>query len=566
MHTHVARATQEPHPSKTDELDLPIWWTRPTLMPANGLSDRDFEVKCLFPASKDGVQISCNTNKRMSDLLMEVYRAYPQDHQREKPENPGGLVLKAHGLYDLLDGDELLQDYGYIRRMLNEGSPVELSVLHREALVADIKEKEAEVLNEDGLQEEAGTEDENVDYEELERNFDRSADKDEWQFIPITEIRRPFRLRVIGIDQLPEKDHQEKTNVDGKDLVESPTLQIRNEGKVTESIWVEAALRYGGETLMQHSGDSVPVEDDKTTRTTRTHCPRWNEWLNFDFDVCNLPNATRLCLTVQNEQTAGSDSETRPLGWVNLQLFDDANRLRTGVIRLRLWPKDNANPIGTCVDNISAEQQHMGKTGCNNPAIIYIELDEYHTTVLYPTLPHMLGVGHAGFEVPKEWDQTDKKELNRVVSEGPLYDLSPEDKTLIVNLRFQCKSKPRALAKFLQAINWSNPNAVHEAHSLLDDWGELTPKDALELLDARYADRRVRTYAVQCLYAMPDEELELYILQLIQVLKYEQFHDSPLACFLVVRSLMCPNVIGHLFFWYLKVRFLSVVIITLILF
>jgi phosphatidylinositol-4,5-bisphosphate 3-kinase len=110
------------------------------------------------------------------------------------------------------------------------------------------------------------------------------------------------------------------------------------------------------------------------------------------------------------------------------------------------------------------------------------------------------------------------------------------------------------LAKFLQAIDWSDPGAVREAHSLLADWGTLEPKDALELLDARYADERVRMYAVQCLDAMSDEELELYMLQLVQVLKYEQFHDSALARFLMVRSLRCPNVIGHLFFWYLKVN------------
>ena len=94
---------------------------------------------------------------------------------------------------------------------------------------------------------------------------------------------------------------------------------------------------------------------------------------------------------------------------------------------------------------------------------------------------------------------------------------------------------------------------MQEAHDLLDDWGSLSPKEALELLDARYADRRVRTYAVQCLAPMTDEDLELYILQLVQVLKYEQDHDSPLACFLMVRALRCPNVIGHIFFWHLKV-------------
>jgi phosphatidylinositol-4,5-bisphosphate 3-kinase len=38
----------------------------------------------------------------------------------------------------------------------------------------------------------------------------------------------------------------------------------------------------------------------------------------------------------------------------------------------------------------------------------------------------------------------------------------------------------------------------------------------------------------------------------VQVLKYEQYHDSPLACFLMARALRCPNVIGHIFFWHLK--------------
>jgi hypothetical protein len=551
MQTHIARAKQELHQNKTGDLDLDIWWTRPTLMRPTHTHSH-LQVTCFFPPSDTGVQIDCSATQCMLELLEQVYRAYPRDHQLAQPESPSGLILKARGLYDFLDGNEYLQDYRYIRRMLSKGSAIEFTVLNREAFVADVKEKMAEVLNEDGLQEEAGGEDDDVDFEEMEKNFDPSADKDEWQFIPITEVRRPFRLRIIGIDQLPEKDFQETTHVDGVEKTEAESLQIETKGRVVETLWVEAALRYGGDPLTHRSG--VALDDKTTTRCARARCPRWNEWLNFDFDTCNLPNATRLCLTVQNEQTSASKSATQPLGWVNLQLFDDANRLRTGVIRLRLWPKEAANPIGTCVDNISTEQQHLKKTNQKEAAVIYIELDEYHTTVLYPTLKAQVGYHRgSGFEVPKEWDQTDKKELNRVVSEGPLYELTPEDKKLIVNLRFQCKSKPRALAKFLQAINWSDPDAVHEAHSLLADWGSLEPKDALELLDARYADQRVRTYAVQCLYVMSDEELELYMLQLVQVLKYEQFHDSALACFLMVRSLQCPNVIGHLFFWYLKV-------------
>ena len=38
----------------------------------------------------------------------------------------------------------------------------------------------------------------------------------------------------------------------------------------------------------------------------------------------------------------------------------------------------------------------------------------------------------------------------------------------------------------------------------------------------------------------------------LQVLKYEARHDSALARFLLRRSLRCPHLVGHTFFWCLK--------------
>jgi phosphatidylinositol-4,5-bisphosphate 3-kinase len=50
---------------------------------------------------------------------------------------------------------------------------------------------------------------------------------------------------------------------------------------------------------------------------------------------------------------------------------------------------------------------------------------------------------------------------------------------------------------------------------------------------------------------LTDDELPDYLLQLVQVLKYEPYHDSTLARFLVLRSLQNRK-IGGQFFWYLK--------------
>jgi hypothetical protein len=51
---------------------------------------------------------------------------------------------------------------------------------------------------------------------------------------------------------------------------------------------------------------------------------------------------------------------------------------------------------------------------------------------------------------------------------------------------------------------------------------------------------------------LPDYELAPLILQLVQCLKYENYHNSPLSRFLIRRSLKSPYQIGHTFFWLLK--------------
>lgn len=63
---------------------------------------------------------------------------------------------------------------------------------------------------------------------------------------------------------------------------------------------------------------------------------------------------------------------------------------------------------------------------------------------------------------------------------------------------------------------------VPQAHRLLSNWTPpLNPVSALELLDVQYADYEVREYAVNCLRVLPDDELQLFLLQLTQIIKNE---------------------------------------------
>lgn len=94
---------------------------------------------------------------------------------------------------------------------------------------------------------------------------------------------------------------------------------------------------------------------------------------------------------------------------------------------------------------------------------------------------------------------------------------------------------PRSLPKVLLSCGWNNPRKVYRAITLLDTWPLLPPHDALELLDARFPHADIREYGVTCLSAFEDEELSLYMLQLVQALKYEPYLSSPLASFLLER-------------------------------
>lgn len=92
---------------------------------------------------------------------------------------------------------------------------------------------------------------------------------------------------------------------------------------------------------------------------------------------------------------------------------------------------------------------------------------------------------------------------------------------------------------------------VAEATTLVQQWPKLPVEKALELLDYAYADQNVRSFAVRCLMDVSDEDLSLYLLQLVQALKHENYLSCDLTEFLLRRALNNRR-IGHFLFWHLR--------------
>lgn len=164
-----------------------------------------------------------------------------------------------------------------------------------------------------------------------------------------------------------------------------------------------------------------------------------------------------------------------------------------------------------------------------------------------------------------------RDELHEIMRYSPTQDLTSGEKDLLWKFRYYLTRDKKALTKFLKSVSWSEPVEAKQAVSLLPQWEEIDVDDALELLGPQFEHPAVRAYAVERLKKADDEELQLYLLQLVQALKFEKIpmdnppvggvsverghvkRDSSLAEFLISRA-AANAVLGSYFYWYLMVE------------
>jgi phosphatidylinositol 3-kinase len=155
-----------------------------------------------------------------------------------------------------------------------------------------------------------------------------------------------------------------------------------------------------------------------------------------------------------------------------------------------------------------------------------------------------------------------RDELNGIMAYSPTHVLTPEEKDLVWKFRHHLTRDKRALTKFVKSVNWQDQSESRQAVQILAKWTEIDVDDALELLGPTFDNPAVRTYAVDRLRKSDDDEILLYLLQLVQALKFEHIspeslqdatQDSSLARFLISRA-TSNFLLGNYFHWYLMVE------------
>ncbi|XP_042152286.1 phosphatidylinositol 4,5-bisphosphate 3-kinase catalytic subunit beta isoform-like [Oncorhynchus tshawytscha] len=332
----------------------------------------------------------------------------------------------------------------------------------------------------------------------------------------------------------------------------------------TAKVQVRAGLFHGTELLCKPA-----VSSESSGRSEHV----WNLTLEFDITVSDLPRMARLCFAIyavmdkvkkqkstknahiNKYQTIRKAGKVHyPVAWVNTMVFDYKGQLKTGDIILHSWSsfpdelEEMLNPIGTIQTNPYTE----------NCTALHIHLPDYNPhPILFPPFDKILekAAEIAGSSDCSTMGRGGKKfhiELKEIMERDPLSQLCENEKDLIWTLRYDCMENfPQSLPKLLLSVKWSKHEDMAQLQALLQIWPKLSPRDALELLDFNYPDQYVREYAVGCLRDMSDEELSQYLLQLVQVLRYEPYYDCALTRFLLNRA-QCNRNIGHFLFWHLR--------------
>jgi phosphatidylinositol 3-kinase len=135
------------------------------------------------------------------------------------------------------------------------------------------------------------------------------------------------------------------------------------------------------------------------------------------------------------------------------------------------------------------------------------------------------------------------QQLNRIIASPPTLKLATSDAALLWKFRYYLQANPRALPKLLSTVDFSSAGETERVLSLMSSWEPVAIADALQLLSTSFPHQSVRQYAVARLEAASDDELNDYLLQLVQAMPVDEAEVCCCCCLLLLLLLFVVVVV-----------------------
>uniref|UniRef100_T1J9I0 Uncharacterized protein n=1 Tax=Strigamia maritima TaxID=126957 RepID=T1J9I0_STRMM len=266
----------------------------------------------------------------------------------------------------------------------------------------------------------------------------------------------------------------------------------------------------------------------------------FNQWLQLELMLCQLARESRLVFTLHGIKFLPMDSKnsdgnavTRTvLGWSSLQLFHFNDLIRQGNFLLGLWPEELDKTISPAAQNLDPY--------C---PIIEIKLPEFECKISFPSVTKTNPYRCLNFE---HLDEATQHQLLELINRPSWVNCTDEDREFLWERRHALYDIPAALPRVILAAHSWNWSSLSDIYSMLKEWTPMSPIDALV-----FPDVNVRRVAISWVKELGSDELCDFLPQLVQAVKFDTWHNSATAKFLLERSLTSIRVAHHLY-WLLK--------------
>ena len=271
--------------------------------------------------------------------------------------------------------------------------------------------------------------------------------------------------------------------------------------------------------------------------------PIFNKRIYFDVSYSDLPSVCSILFRVkyipQNNTKVLNKKED--IFWANYRLFDQNNKLKVGLHKVNLNDEE-------VTDNIYYFFSDSTKANSNK---LYFEIENF----VYPIVNK---VNYAQVEDMKaeepqlDLDNEQLLKILKIDEKSPFDEINYHEKNILWRNRFGIAKMNSLIPKLFLSSDSNNPNTNKEYQKIIKLITNLTIVQAIELLSGKYVNEIVRSFAVSILRKAPISDIKIYLLQLVQALKYEKNIDNSLARFLLQQAIAHPITIGHEFFWHLR--------------
>lgn len=142
--------------------------------------------------------------------------------------------------------------------------------------------------------------------------------------------------------------------------------------------------------------------------------------------------------------------------------------------------------------------------------------------------------------------------IDKILEKSPFESLTYEENDTLYKNRHALIGETQLFSKIIKSFNLGNNSCTKELEKFLNNCKPVPPMQAMQLLTGDYFNESVRKFAVFSMQQSSDIDNANYLTQFVQTLKYEVYHDSPLARYLLKIAIKNPLTLGHQFFWNLK--------------